>query len=123
MLTLPWFFNLEKVSEMPRVWEVARAAIGVNLLVETKGLNEGKRDGEWVLWFFNWNNPAAVDFKEIAITVFFFDKRLEGFLSFLLLSVLKIGSNFYEKFYSDLDHCICPIIIKNFLVFFLPLME
>lgn len=87
MLTLPCFFNLEKVSEMPRVWEVARAAIGVNLLVETKGLNEGKRDGEWVLWFFNWNKPAAVDFKEIAITVFFFDKRLKGFLFFLSLSV------------------------------------
>ena len=67
MLTLPCFFNLEKVSERPRVGAVVIVAIGVNLLVVTKILPEGSRDRECVLCFFNWSKPA-VDFKAIAIT-------------------------------------------------------
>ena len=70
MLTLPCFFNLEKVSERPRVGAVVIVAIRVNLLVETKVLAEGSRDREWVLCFFNWRKPA-VDFRAIAIVVFF----------------------------------------------------
>lgn len=69
MLTLPSFFNLEKVSERPRVGAVVKVAIGVNLLIETKALPEGTPDREWVLCFFKCSKPG-VDLRAKAISEF-----------------------------------------------------
>ncbi len=69
LLTLPCFFSLVKVSEIPTVGTVLRAAIGVNLLTGVTNLWEEKRRKELVsgLFFFNWKKLVVGDLKAIAI--------------------------------------------------------
>ena len=69
LLTLPCFYNLVKVLEIPTVGTVLRAAIGVNLLTEVANLWEEKHRKELVsrLFFFNWKKLVVGDLKAIAM--------------------------------------------------------